>query len=93
MVALAAEEEIEHNAAAEPRRRWLRWLLTAVAAVAACVDRFLRRRPIPARSEQATTRELPVIENQEVLKEAGDIEFLRKLDKDGLFPEETGDAP
>jgi hypothetical protein len=38
-------------------------------------------------------RDLPVIESQEVLKEAGDIEFLKKLDKEGLFPEESGDAP
>ena len=77
---------------AEPRRRWLRWLLTSVAAVAACWIGFIvvgHLRPDP---NQELLRDLPVIENQDVLKEAGNIDFLRKLDKDGLFPEESGDG-
>ncbi len=93
MVALAAEEEIGEQGGAEPRRRRLRWLLTIVAAIGACWIGFVvvaHLRPDP---NEQLLRDLPVIENQEVLKEAGDIDFLRKLDKEGLFPEETGDAP
>jgi anti-sigma factor RsiW len=93
IVALAAEEELGQKAATEPRRRWMRWLLTSVAAVGACWIGFfvvVHLRPDP---NQELLRDLPVIENQEVLKEAGDIDFLRKLDKEGLFPEESGDAP
>ena len=92
IVALAAEEELGQQAGAEPRRRWLRWLLTAVGAVAACWIGFVvvtHLRPDP---NERLLRDLPVIENQEVLKEAGDIDFLRTLDKEGLFPEESGDA-
>jgi hypothetical protein len=92
IVALAAEKELGHATATEPRRRWLRWVLTPVAAVAACWVGFIvvdQLRPDP---NLELLRDLPVIENQDVLKEAGNIDFLRKLDKDGLFPEESGDG-
>jgi anti-sigma factor RsiW len=93
VVALAAEEELSQKTATEPRRRRLRWLLTAVAAIGACVVGFVvvaNLRPDP---NERLLRDLPVIENQEVLKEAGNIEFLKSLDKERLFPEESGDAP
>jgi len=93
IVALAAEEELGEKAGAEPRRRRLRWFLTAVAAVGACWIGFVAVTHLRPNPNEELLRDLPVIENQEVLKEAGDIEFLRKLDKEGLFPEESGDAP
>ena len=55
IVALAAEKELGQRATAEPRRRWLRWLLTAVAAVAACLIGFFVVGPSAARSERTSS--------------------------------------
>jgi hypothetical protein len=38
-------------------------------------------------------RDLPVIENFELYNQADDVEFLRQLDKTGLFAEEGEHAP
>jgi anti-sigma factor RsiW len=92
MVAQAAEKEVEHVAAAEPQRRWMRWLLTAVAAVAACAIGFFAVTQFRTDPNKQLLENMPVIQNQDPLKEAGNIEFLEQLDKAGLFPEETGDA-
>jgi len=92
IVALAAEEELGHATATEPRRRWMRWVLTLAGGVAACWIGFVVVAHLRLDPNLELLRDLPVIENQDVLKEAGNIDFLRKMDKDGLFPEESGDG-
>jgi anti-sigma factor RsiW len=92
IVAQAAEEELGQKAAAAPRRKILRWVLTTVAGASACLGGFFLVAHLRPDPNQELLRDLPVIQNQEVLKEAGNIDFLRKLDKEGLFPEESGDG-
>ena len=46
--------------------------------------------PDPSRK---LVEELPLIENLDVYKEIGDIEFLTQLQKSGTFKEEVSDAP
>jgi anti-sigma factor RsiW len=92
MVAQAAEKDAEHTTAVEPQRRWMRWLLTLVAAAAAAAIGFFIVSQIRTDPNKQLLEDLPVIENQEPLKEAGNIEFLQQLDKAGVFPEESGDA-
>ncbi|HEX4000734.1 MAG TPA: hypothetical protein VHX65_19455 [Pirellulales bacterium] len=92
IVAQAAEAELGQKAASEPRRRRMRWVLTAVAALAACAAGFFILVHLRHDPNEELLRDLPVIQNQELYKEAGNIDFLRKMDKDGLFPEENGDG-
>jgi anti-sigma factor RsiW len=93
IVALAAEEELGHKAGLEPRRRRVRWGWTAVATLAACLIGFFVAAHLRPDPNERLLRDLKVIQNQELYKETDNIEFLRALDKEGLFPEENGDAP
>jgi len=93
IVALAAEEEVNEQESHQARRRRVRWVAGAAAVVAAAVCGFAivsHVRPDP--NEQLLT-DLPVIENVDQYRHAEDIDFLRKLHDEGLFPEESGDAP
>jgi len=93
IIAQAAEDEFGHRRATAPSRRWMRWLLTGGVAVAASLAGFFAVAHFRSNPNAELLRDLPVIQNQELYKEAGNIDFLRKLDKEGLFPEESGDAP
>ena len=48
---------------------------------------------IRAGPNEKLLRDLPVIEDMELYRQAGDVDFLRKLHDEGLFPEESSDAP
>lgn len=92
IVAQAAEADLGRDASAAPRRHRSRWIWTAVAALAACVAGFLLMANFRTDPNEQLLRDLPVIQDQDQLKAAGNIEFLQKLDRSGLFPEENGDG-
>jgi anti-sigma factor RsiW len=91
MVALAAEDEVRLIESAEPRRRRKRWVCAAAGLVAAgaigfaCVALF---HPDP---NQQLLEDLPALENLDEYRRVDDIEFLRELQKSGLFTEDSSD--
>lgn len=101
MVTVAAAEDLERTRAASGGRR-RRWVLTGGGLLAAGLVGFLAvwlSRPDP---NQQLVQELPVLEHLDeyrlVLDQLGehrladDAEFLRMLDREGLFAEEDGDG-
>jgi hypothetical protein len=92
MVAVAAEEEFAEQQAAEPRRRRRRWLWGGCAALAVALVGYVVAANVWTDPNEKLIRDLSVIENQERYKQAGDIDFLKKLNEEGLFADETSEA-
>ncbi len=92
IVAQAAEEELSGQQAVQVRRGRLRWLAAAAAVLAAALAGFGVVNWTHPNPNQQLLGDLPVIENVELYRQAGDIEFLHRLNDEGLFPEEPGDA-
>jgi hypothetical protein len=89
MVAVAAEQGFAEQQAAEPRRRGRRWVWGTVAALAVAVAGYVLAANVWTDPNEKLIRDLSVIENQERYKQAGDIDFLKKLNDEGLFSDET----
>ena len=89
MVAQAAEQEMGKAAKSEPRRGKSRWLLTVLAAIAACLIGYFCVVHFRSDPNEELLRNFPVIQDQDSLKQAGSIDFLKKLDQKKLF---SGDA-
>ncbi len=89
MVAVEAEDEVRRVQRTPPRWR----LLVHVGSIAmATLVGFLLvalLRPDPNRQ---LLEDLPVLENLDQYRQVGDIEFLRLLEKEGLFSGETDDG-
>jgi hypothetical protein len=86
MVAVAAQEDVEHAKVEVPlRRRRRRWLLGAgiLATVAAGFFTVYSVLPNPARQ---LLQDLPVLENLDEYRQIDDIKFLRLMKEKGLFP-------
>lgn len=93
MVAVQAEAEVTQ--VAQQTRRTQSWVLgSAVSGVlAALLAGFLVGRNLWPSPDEPLVRDLPVIERVDEYLFAEDIEFLKLLDREGLFPEESRDAP
>jgi hypothetical protein len=92
MVALAAENEVAEQQAVEPRRRRRRWFLAgALALVAACCG-FFATAKLWSDPNEKLVRDLSTIENVEAYTQVGDIDFLRRLSDEGIFPDDTADT-
>ena len=91
-VAIAVADDVQTTEMSEPRRRRLRWTITSAVALAAAAAGFLLIASIRSGPNEKLLRDLPVIENMELYQQAGDIDFLRKMHDEGLFPEDTSDA-
>ena len=92
MVAVAAERELADEQAAEPRRRAQRWLWGAAAALAVAVTGYVLAASVWRDPNDKLIRDLSVIENQERYKQAGDVEFLKRLYEEALFSDDTSEA-
>lgn len=89
MVAVAAEEDLQEQQVQVPRRRRRRWLIGGVALLAAAAAGFLTvtlARPSP---NQRLLEDLPVLENLDPYRQVDSLEFLRLLDREGLFSKEA----
>ena len=91
MVALAASEDAQAVSAEQPRRRRRRRLLGAAGMLAAGLIGFVIGTQIWTDPDEQLLRDLPVLQNFERYYQADDIEFLRMLEKEGLFEESDGD--
>ncbi len=91
MVALAASGEAE-----AVRRRWPRKVLTrrlagAAGLVAAGLVGFVIGHRFWPDPNETLLRDLPVLENFELYYQADNLDFLRKLEEQGLFAEGDSD--
>lgn len=91
MVALAASEDAQAVLAAQPRRRRRRRLLGAAAMLATGLIGFVIGTQLWPDPNEQLLRDLRVLENLELYYQADDIEFLRMLEKEGLFVDDQGD--
>ncbi len=91
MVAVAAVDDAQKARAQGPRRR-LRAALWAVAGlVGAAAAGFLIVTSLIPDPNAQLLQDLPILENFDQYREVDNIEFLRALNKNNLFPED-GDA-
>lgn len=92
MVALKAQEDVAAETKSAQQRQTLRWIgMAAVALVAAglayyFVDQRLNR------ENRELVRDLPVIERLDEYRNIDSVEFLQRLQKEGLFAAEVNDA-
>lgn len=91
MVALAASEDAQAVLAEQPRRRRRRRLLGVVGMLAAGLIGFVIGTQVWTDPNEQLLRDLRVLQNFERYYQAGEIEFLRMLEKEGLFEESDGD--
>lgn len=92
MVAVRTTDGIQQEMQGQRRQRASRWGLAAVAIVGAAAFGFLAVTQFLQRPERQFLQDLPVIENVDVYQYVEDIEFLRQLDREGLFSDEVDDA-
>jgi anti-sigma factor RsiW len=92
MVALKAQEDVAAENQAASRKRTLRWVgLAAVALVAAGLTYYLVDERLN-RENRELVRDLPVIERLDEYRNIDSVEFLERLQKEGLFAAEVNDA-
>ncbi len=86
MVAAAASEEVAQQQAELPRRQRRKWLLRIGGLLAAGAAGFLVAALASPDPNRQLLEDLPILENLDQYRHAGDIEFLRLLHREGLFP-------
>jgi anti-sigma factor RsiW len=89
MVAVAAEEDLLTETRALPVRRRRRWLWGAGGLLAAGLLGFLGALWLAPDPNAPLLRNLELIENMDLYTEIGDLDYLRGLEKSGLFDEPT----
>jgi anti-sigma factor RsiW len=97
MVVLSARQDIEQVKTHARRRQWISLLTLAVLALVAALAGFggvywTSTRPNRELVRDLPMRDLPIIENMEYYRHADSLEFLRRLESEGLFQEEVSNA-
>lgn len=92
MVALSAEADVEHFQNQLQRRRRIAILAAAAAVVTAALAGFGGVYWKVTEPNRQLVRDLPVIESMEYYRHADSLEFLRRLDQEGLFEGDVSDA-
>ena len=92
MVAQAAAEDVQEALAEAPRRRWRRRLAVSASMLAAAAAGFLITVMVRPNPNRELLEDLPVLENLDRYSEIHDIDFLRLLAAEDLFPAEDDDG-
>lgn len=92
MVALTAADDVGNLEQRSRRRRLGLWSLQGLSVLAAGLLGFLALRSAQQAPERQFLRDLPVIENVDLYLIADDIDFVRMLEREKLFEQETPDA-
>ena len=92
MVVLSAELESQEEGKRVVRSGRLLWSIGGGGLVATAFISFWLMFTYLSRDNERLVRDLPVIEDIELLRVADNMEFVRQLDNSGLFDEEVDDA-
>ena len=92
MVAQAAAEDVRQESAEAPRRRRRRWLVVSTSMAAAAAAGFLITAMLRPNPNRELLEDLPVLENLDRYREIDDMDFLRLLAAEDLFPAEDNDG-
>lgn len=88
IVAVSASDDVDRAAVrCRRRKRWLWWTGT-VAAALAFVAGYAAVSIVVSRENQRLLRDLPVIQRLDQYRYAENVEFLRLLEREGLFGED-----
>jgi anti-sigma factor RsiW len=91
LVALSAQDEIQQAAErASRRQRHFWWIAGEVIVVAALLGFLVIRLAVTAPNRQLV-KDLDLLENLDAYRTAEDLEFLRALEREGLFSVEGED--
>ncbi|HXT60572.1 MAG TPA: hypothetical protein VN699_18160 [Pirellulales bacterium] len=91
MIALAVEDDVRQLEAAPPRQQRRRRLLKAAGLLAAGACGFAAVRFCWPEPNRRLLQDLPVLEHLEAYRQTPDLEFLKRLNAEGLFSEEPSD--
>ena len=92
MVAIQAGDAVSQAQRTNRRRQHLAWVLVVLSATAAGVVGFAYTAQKLAEPNDQIVEDLPIIEHLDAYKNAGSVEFLRRLDEHNLFHEDDGNA-
>lgn len=97
MVALSAADDAQATRSAALRRKAIFALTTSAVVLIAAVGGYLLTSHYTTAENRQVLRDLPVIQNVDVYANADSVEFLLKLEQEGLFVEdedvESSDVP
>ena len=92
MVAISVADEVENASHHESLRATLGWLIGGGVALAASLVGYTWVASIVAAPNRQLVEDLRVIENLDEYRAVEDIEFLRALEREGLFATEVVDG-
>lgn len=93
MVAVAARQELDESLAEAPRRRRRYAMAIGGGMLAVAIAGFLAVALLMPDPNRELLQDLPVLENLDEYRQIDDIEFLRLLQKEGLFTKDSGETP
>jgi anti-sigma factor RsiW len=92
MVAVSVADQVESAGHHDSLRAKIGWLIGGVVAVAASLAGYALVASIVAAPNRQLVEDLRVIENLDAYRAVEDIEFLRALEREGLFSVEVVDG-
>lgn len=92
MVAVHAEDEVNQQARSVARRRLLGLSLTVAVVLAAGAGGYWLAYAKLSETNRRLVEDLPILDHLDAYQNAGSIDFLRGLEREGLFREEESDA-
>ncbi len=92
MVVLSAEQELQVDQQHVVRKSRRTWAIGSGGLVLTAAVSYWLVSAYLARPNEQLVRDLPVIEDIELLRVADSMEFVQQLDQSGLFDEEVDDA-
>ncbi|MBP87460.1 MAG: hypothetical protein CMJ64_12170 [Planctomycetaceae bacterium] len=91
LIAMSAKSEIDQQTRQVSQRRRLTWWIAGEVIVVAALLGFIVTRLIVSAPNRQLVKDLDILENLDAYRHAEDVEFLRALEREGLFSVETED--
>jgi anti-sigma factor RsiW len=92
MVAVRAENAVAQSKTTRVQRRSLIWSLGVLSIIATCLAGFFATWQYHSLPNEQLVEDLPILEHFDAYRNAGTLEFLRQLDEQKLFQEDSRDA-